>query len=226
MTAEKQLSPPFFATVAASPQTLHAPHHKRPPTGVSLPTLHHTACCAPCMLLLSSHKHCTPQTAARPRFLSPTTAAPRKATATAAVVLPRRLVITMVEGHQCHRVGHAHRRLLLGKRFLATSPNGRFAEGEQAGMRDGRVLAAGRPAPPAPNRGRRPSSCPGSQSLTGWLTRTQTLAIYANQHITSHPFLPACLSVCLSPPHTQTQHPPHTHAQHQIQVPLPSLARC
>lgn len=35
----------------------------------------------------------------------------------------------MVEGHQCHRVGHAHRRLLLGKKFIATSPNGRFAEG-------------------------------------------------------------------------------------------------
>jgi hypothetical protein len=26
-------------------------------------------------------------------------------------------------------VGHAHRRLLLGKKFIATSPNGRFAEG-------------------------------------------------------------------------------------------------
>jgi hypothetical protein len=35
----------------------------------------------------------------------------------------------MVEGHQCHRVGHAHRKQLLGKRFKATSPNGRFADG-------------------------------------------------------------------------------------------------
>lgn len=42
---------------------------------------------------------------------------------------PRRIVPVMVEGHQCHRVGHAHRRLLLGKAFTATSPNGRFAEG-------------------------------------------------------------------------------------------------
>ncbi|KAF6253547.1 hypothetical protein COO60DRAFT_1643042 [Scenedesmus sp. NREL 46B-D3] len=38
----------------------------------------------------------------------------------------------MVEGHQCHRVGHAHRRLLLGKAFEAASPNGRFAEGAAA----------------------------------------------------------------------------------------------
>jgi hypothetical protein len=44
---------------------------------------------------------------------------------------PRRIVPVMVEGHQCHRVGHAHRRLLLGKVFDATSPNGRFVEGEQ-----------------------------------------------------------------------------------------------
>ena len=35
----------------------------------------------------------------------------------------------MVEGHQCHRVGHAHRKQLLGKRFTAQSPNGRFTEG-------------------------------------------------------------------------------------------------
>jgi hypothetical protein len=44
---------------------------------------------------------------------------------------PRRIVPVMVEGHQCHRVGHAHRRLLLGKAFEATSPNGRFVEGRQ-----------------------------------------------------------------------------------------------
>ena len=35
----------------------------------------------------------------------------------------------MVEGHQCHRVGHAHRKQLLGQRFTAQSPNGRFTEG-------------------------------------------------------------------------------------------------
>ncbi len=43
----------------------------------------------------------------------------------------RLVPVRMVEGHQCHRVGHAHRRLLLGKSFKATSPNGRFTEGEQ-----------------------------------------------------------------------------------------------
>lgn len=35
----------------------------------------------------------------------------------------------MVEGHGVHRVAAAHRRELVGKRFAATSPNGRFAEG-------------------------------------------------------------------------------------------------
>lgn len=38
----------------------------------------------------------------------------------------------MVEGHQCHRVGHAHRKQLLGQRFIAQSPNGRFTEGAAA----------------------------------------------------------------------------------------------
>ncbi|KAI8465749.1 MAG: hypothetical protein J3K34DRAFT_435962, partial [Monoraphidium minutum] len=38
----------------------------------------------------------------------------------------------MVEGHQCHRVAHAHRRLLMGRSFKATSPNGRFADGARA----------------------------------------------------------------------------------------------
>lgn len=41
--------------------------------------------------------------------------------------LPRRL--RMVEGHGVARVAAAHRRLLLGKAFKATSPNGRFADG-------------------------------------------------------------------------------------------------
>ena len=38
----------------------------------------------------------------------------------------------MVEGHQCHRVGHFHRQKLLGKRFTCTSPNGRFVDGASA----------------------------------------------------------------------------------------------
>ncbi|KAF5827875.1 hypothetical protein DUNSADRAFT_18593 [Dunaliella salina] len=38
----------------------------------------------------------------------------------------------MVEGHQCHRVAAAHRRLLVGKRFQAKSPNGRFQQGAEA----------------------------------------------------------------------------------------------
>lgn len=35
-----------------------------------------------------------------------------------------------VEGHQCHRVAHAHRKLMLKKKFVAASPNKRFTEGE------------------------------------------------------------------------------------------------
>jgi formamidopyrimidine-DNA glycosylase len=38
----------------------------------------------------------------------------------------------MVEGHSVHRVAHAHRQRLCGKRFVATSPNGRFAAGAAA----------------------------------------------------------------------------------------------
>eukprot|EP00890_Picochlorum_soloecismus_P004363 jgi/Picsp_1/4928/NSC_02292-R1_formamidopyrimidine-dna glycosylase len=38
----------------------------------------------------------------------------------------------MVEGHQCHRVGHFHRKKLLGLAFEASSPNGRFCEGAAA----------------------------------------------------------------------------------------------
>lgn len=50
-----------------------------------------------------------------------------------------RLSLQMVEGHGCHRVVAAHRRLLLGHVFKATSPNGRFTEG--AKLIDGRRLA-------------------------------------------------------------------------------------
>lgn len=39
---------------------------------------------------------------------------------------------TMVEGHQCHRVAHFHRKKLLGHSFKATSPNGRFIDGAAA----------------------------------------------------------------------------------------------
>ncbi|GLI68206.1 hypothetical protein VaNZ11_012540 [Volvox africanus] len=38
----------------------------------------------------------------------------------------------MVEGHQCHRVAAAHRQLLVGRSFIARSPNGRFKEGAAA----------------------------------------------------------------------------------------------
>lgn len=50
-----------------------------------------------------------------------------------------RIPLQMVEGHGCHRVVAAHRRLLLGHVFKATSPNGRFTEG--AKLIDGRRLA-------------------------------------------------------------------------------------
>lgn len=46
----------------------------------------------------------------------------------------------MVEGHQCHRVVHAHRAALVGKRTAASSPNGRLADG--AAAIDGRVLTS------------------------------------------------------------------------------------
>ncbi|KAK9902765.1 hypothetical protein WJX75_005429 [Coccomyxa subellipsoidea] len=38
----------------------------------------------------------------------------------------------MVEGHQCHRVVHAHKKVLLGQRFRAASPNGKFMDGAKA----------------------------------------------------------------------------------------------
>jgi len=37
--------------------------------------------------------------------------------------------LNMVEGHSVHRVASLHRKRLVGKRFVATSPNGRFEEG-------------------------------------------------------------------------------------------------
>eukprot|EP00983_Pelagomonas_calceolata_P130352 1161677-Pelagomonas_calceolata.AAC.8 len=36
--------------------------------------------------------------------------------------------------HQCHRVAAAHRKLLVGKRFQAKSPNGRFQQGAEVGV--------------------------------------------------------------------------------------------
>ena len=42
------------------------------------------------------------------------------------------LSLSMVEGHQCHRLAILHRAKLVGKAFKATSPNGRFSEGAKA----------------------------------------------------------------------------------------------
>ncbi|KAJ1453202.1 hypothetical protein M885DRAFT_466628 [Pelagophyceae sp. CCMP2097] len=44
----------------------------------------------------------------------------------------------MVEGHSVHRVASGHRKALVGKKFAATSPNGRFATG--AALIDGAVF--------------------------------------------------------------------------------------
>ena len=44
----------------------------------------------------------------------------------------------MVEGHGVHRVAASARRHLVGKRFTATSPNGRFAHGAE--VIDGKEL--------------------------------------------------------------------------------------
>merc|ERR1712086_208049 len=38
----------------------------------------------------------------------------------------------MVEGDECHRIKHQHQAELVGKRFKADSPNGRFTEGAAA----------------------------------------------------------------------------------------------
>eukprot|EP01023_Acetabularia_acetabulum_P068810 TRINITY_DN9824_c0_g1_i3.p1 TRINITY_DN9824_c0_g1~~TRINITY_DN9824_c0_g1_i3.p1 ORF type:complete len:606 (-),score=115.20 TRINITY_DN9824_c0_g1_i3:652-2469(-) len=38
----------------------------------------------------------------------------------------------MVEGHQCHRLAFAHRKILVGNSFQASSPNNRFTEGAAA----------------------------------------------------------------------------------------------
>jgi formamidopyrimidine-DNA glycosylase len=44
----------------------------------------------------------------------------------------------MVEGHSCHRLAFQHRKRLVGRKFVATSPNGRFSDG--AASIDGKVL--------------------------------------------------------------------------------------
>lgn len=50
-----------------------------------------------------------------------------------------RCIPKMVEGHSVHRVAALHRQRLLGKRFTATSPNGRFTEGAKA--IDGKIFS-------------------------------------------------------------------------------------
>ena len=40
--------------------------------------------------------------------------------------------LTMVEGHSVHRVASLHRKRLIGKKFQACSPNGRFIDGATA----------------------------------------------------------------------------------------------
>lgn len=47
--------------------------------------------------------------------------------------------LSMVEGHSVHRIASRFRTQLVGKKFAASSPNGRFAEGSQA--IDNRVLS-------------------------------------------------------------------------------------
>jgi formamidopyrimidine-DNA glycosylase len=54
--------------------------------------------------------------------------------------------IRMVEGHSVHRVAAFHRRTLIGKKFSATSPNGRFTDGAKAihGKTFSRIEAVGK----------------------------------------------------------------------------------
>eukprot|EP01079_Euglenida_sp_SAG-EU17-18_P009179 gene9179-8267_t len=46
----------------------------------------------------------------------------------------------MVEGDGCHRVAAAHRKGLVGRKFKASSPNGRFTAGALAIVKAGGTL--------------------------------------------------------------------------------------
>ena len=46
--------------------------------------------------------------------------------------VPIDTTLVMVEGHSVHRVAALHRKRLVGKKFVAWSPNGRFKEGANA----------------------------------------------------------------------------------------------
>ena len=56
-----------------------------------------------------------------------------------ALVSTSTTTIKMVEGHSVHRIASRFRSSLIGKKFSATSPNGRFVEGARA--IDGKVLS-------------------------------------------------------------------------------------
>ena len=55
------------------------------------------------------------------------------------IVTTHAFTLNMVEGHSVHRIASRFRTQLVGKKFAASSPNGRFAEGSQA--IDNRVLS-------------------------------------------------------------------------------------
>ena len=47
----------------------------------------------------------------------------------------------MVEGDGCHRIAAEHRKSLVGRKFVAKSPNGKFKAGAQGIMKAGGVLS-------------------------------------------------------------------------------------
>jgi hypothetical protein len=115
----------------------------------------------------------------------------------------RRARAAMVEGHGCHRVGHAHRRLLLGKRMTATSPNGRFVQG--AGQREQY----------------------GKQAGCAWVCcavcqppacRSQPMPLYLQQTAACQP--------SVGPPRPPTDATRPRLINQPAQVPRPSLASC
>jgi hypothetical protein len=81
-----------------------------------------------------------------------------------------RVRTSMVEGHGTHRVAAAHRKVLVGKAFVASSPNGRFEEG--AAAVNGRVLTD------VQAHGATPERCAAESSL--WQRRRERLTAHAS----------------------------------------------
>jgi hypothetical protein len=92
-----------------------------------------------------------------------------------------------VEGHGTHRVAAQHRKELVGKAFVADSPNGRFVEG--AAAVNGKVLTA--------------AECCGKNLLYTFGSGPGSVTV----HIHFGAFLPPCSRVrCSAPPDSAAWH--------------------